>query len=99
MWSPLHQSYLQPIELVWNNVNGTVGRQYTTTRTLADFKSRINSYFATLDTNTVAGCINKANNILEELLYHMIVVGFIQKYGDTTDISDDESDNYSLGGQ
>ena len=85
--------------MVWANAKGTLGRQYTTTRTLADFKSRINSDFSTLDTNTVAGCINKANNILEELLYHMIVVDFIQKYGDTTDISDDESDNYSLGGQ
>ena len=61
MWSPLHQSYLQPIEMVWNNVNGTVGRQYTTTTTLADVKSRLNFSLATFNTKTVDGCINKDN--------------------------------------
>ena len=57
MQSPLHDSDFQPIELVWSNVKVTVGRKYTTTITLADVSSRLNSDFAILDTNILAGCV------------------------------------------
>ena len=63
MWSPTHHYDLHTIELVWLNVMGTVGRQYTTNTTLADVKSRLNSAFAKLDTKTVSGLIKKAYNI------------------------------------
>ena len=49
-----------------------MGRQYTTTTTLADVKSRLKSDFATLDTKSVAVYIKKANNILAEMLYHIM---------------------------
>ena len=74
MWSPPHYYELYPIELVWANFKGAVGRQYNTNTTLVDVNSRFNSAFATLDTETVAGCIKKANNILEELLDHILVM-------------------------
>ena len=76
-----------------------MGRQYTTTTTLVYVKIRLNSAFATLDTKTVAGCIKKANNMLAELLYRIMVMGVIEEDEDTTDNADDEIDNDSLGGQ
>ena len=41
IWSPPHHSDLQPIELVWANVKGKVGRQYTTETTFQDVKRRL----------------------------------------------------------
>ena len=67
VWSPPHHYELHLIELVCSNVKGTVGRQYTTTTTLTDVNSRLNSAFGTLDTKTVVGCIKKSNNILAKL--------------------------------
>ena len=63
IWSPIKHSDLQTIEMVWTNVKGTVGRQYTKTTTLGGVQSRPNSAFVKLYTKTVAGCINKSNNI------------------------------------
>ena len=63
-----------------------------------DVKSRLNSAFARLDTKTVAGCIKKANNILVELLNHIMVMEVIEEDEEATDNADDESDNDSLGG-
>ena len=57
-----------------SNFKGSVGIQYTTTKTLEYVKIRINSSFAALDTNTVALCIKKATNILAGLLDHILVV-------------------------
>ena len=97
MWSPPHHFDLQPIELVWDNVNSNVGRQYTTTTTLVDVKSRLKSAFATLDTKTLAGCMNKAGNILAELLNRIILMEFIEEDEETTYNADYESSNDSLG--
>ena len=72
MLSPPHHFDLQPIELVWDNVYSNVGRQYTTTTTLVDVKSRLKSAFATFYTKSVAVYIKKANNILAEMLYHIM---------------------------
>ena len=68
IWSSTYQYELQPIGMVWANIKSTVGRQYTTTATLASIKSRLNSDFATLDTKTVYGCMKKVNNFFVELL-------------------------------
>ena len=76
-----------------------MGRQYTTTTTLADVKSRINAAFATLDTKMVAGCIKKANNVLAELLDHIMVMEVMEEDDRTIDKDDGESDNDSLGGK
>ena len=72
-----------------------MGRQYTTTTTLADVKSRLNAAFATLDTKMVAGCIKKANNVLAELLDHIMVMEVIEEDASTIDKDDGDSDNDS----
>ena len=84
---------------MWDNVKGNVGRQYTATTTLEHVKSRPNYDFATLYTKMVAGCIKKANNVLAELLDHIMVMEVIEEDEESTDSSDDESDNDILGGQ
>ncbi|KAF0768185.1 hypothetical protein AaE_002803 [Aphanomyces astaci] len=43
-------SELQPIELVWANVKGTVGRAYTSTTTFQDVRDRLEKAFFELDT-------------------------------------------------
>ena len=69
---------------MWDNFNGAAGRKYTTTTTLVDVKIWFNSDFATLDTKTMGGCINKDNNILVELLDRIIVVAVIEDDEETT---------------
>lgn len=39
--SPSHHSNLQSTELVWANIKGTVGRQYTIDKTFQDVKQRL----------------------------------------------------------
>ena len=72
LYSPPHHSDLQPIELVWANVKGTVGRQYTTNTTFKTVLTRLKKAFDELDTITVWGCINKANKHLDELREHIV---------------------------
>jgi transposase len=88
VWSPPHHSDLQPIELVWANVKGTVGRQYTTQTTFQDVKNRLERAFIELQSKTVAGCIRKANYHLKELLDHILAM---ENTADESD--DDESDS------
>ena len=78
-----------------SNFKGSVGIQYTTTTTLADVKSRINYDFTKLDTEMVAGCIKKANNVLAELLDHIMVMEVIEEDASTIDKDDGDSDNDS----
>ena len=72
LYLPPHHSDLQPIELVWANVKGTVGRQYTTNTTFKTVLTRLKKAFDELDTITVRGCINKANKHLDELREHIV---------------------------
>ena len=72
VWSPPHHSDLQPIELIWANVKGTVGRQYTTNTTFKDVLIRLKKAFDELQTTTVRGCIRKAKKHLDELLQHIL---------------------------
>ena len=87
------------VEIGQENVKGNVGRQYTTTKKMADVKIRLNYTFSTLYTNMVAVCLKKADNILAELLDHIMVIDVIEEYEETIDNTVDESDNDSLGGQ
>ena len=74
VFSPPHHSDLQPIELVWDNVKGTVGMQYTTETTFTDVFYHLRSSFEELQSSTVAGCIRKANKHLDELWEHIQIV-------------------------
>ena len=46
VWYPPHHSDLQPIQLVWDNVKGAVGIQYTTDKTFKDKKTRLIAAFS-----------------------------------------------------
>ena len=41
IFTPPYHSNLQPIEIVWANIKSRVGRQYTSTTTFSDVKSRL----------------------------------------------------------
>jgi len=57
VWSSPHHSDLQPIELVWANVKGVGGRQYTTETTFQDVKKHLHAAFIGLETKMVNSCI------------------------------------------
>ena len=88
VYSPPHHSDLQPIELVWANVKGDVGRQHTTNTTFAQVLDRLNNSFTNLQSKTVQGCINKANFHLRKLYEH------IQALEDV-----EESENEEIAGE
>ncbi|RHY29543.1 hypothetical protein DYB32_005061 [Aphanomyces invadans] len=44
---------LQPIEMVWANVKGSVGRAYTSTTTFQDVRDRLDKAFHELDTEVI----------------------------------------------
>ena len=71
LYSPPHHSNLQPIETVWAIVKGDVGQQYTITTTFADVLQHLISAFGKVQSHTVEGCINKANNILSKFYNDM----------------------------
>ena len=91
VFSPPHHSDLQPIELVWANIKGRVGRQYTTNTTFQDVKHRLDNAFSEMTSETVAGCIRKANKHLEGLLQHIRAVEDLDN--DSDDDSSDEDDD------
>ena len=53
VFSPPHHSDLQPIKLVWSNVKGAVGQQYTTNTTFKTILTCLKKAFDELDTSTV----------------------------------------------
>ena len=91
VWSPPHHSDLQPIELIWANVKGAVGRQYTTDTTFKDVLVRLKQAFDELRTETVRGCIRKANKHLGELLEHIQK----QEQAEEEDDNDENDENDS----
>ena len=92
VWSPPHHSDLKPIEHVWANIKGRVGRQYTTETTFQDVKQRLDQAFLDMESKTVAGCIRKANIHLDGLLQHIQAVEDLDDDSDDDSINDDESD-------
>lgn len=71
MFTPPHHSDLQPIELVWAIVKGTVGRQYTKERKFAEVHSKLLDAFDGLTSQQIRGCINKAEKHLKVLADHI----------------------------
>ncbi|EGZ23418.1 hypothetical protein PHYSODRAFT_482242 [Phytophthora sojae] len=67
VFTPPHYSDLQPIEFVWANVKGEVGRQYTKDTTFQQVRSRLDTAFKTLSSKTDQGCIDKARAHLVDL--------------------------------
>lgn len=96
LFSPPHYSDLQPIELVWANVKGTVGRQYTTKTTFLQVKERLKQAFDAATSTMIQGCINKANRHLTELYRHIKKVEELEEDDvDDSSGSDDSSDEES----
>ena len=90
LFSSPHHSDLQPIELVWANVKGAVGRQYTTETAFKDVLCRLKVAFNELKAESVRGCIRKANKHLEELLQHVIQLEAMEdEEGDEGDRGED----------
>ncbi|KAG9412798.1 hypothetical protein AC1031_015697, partial [Aphanomyces cochlioides] len=68
LFTPLHHSNLQPVELVWANVKGAVGRQYQHGITsFTDVFRRLRTAFDSLSPSEIHGCIGKANKELLNL--------------------------------
>ncbi|RHY16035.1 hypothetical protein DYB25_013836, partial [Aphanomyces astaci] len=53
-------SELQPIEIVWANVKGTVGRAYTSTTTFQDVLDRLERAFFELDSEVICNTIKSS---------------------------------------
>ncbi|RLO05689.1 hypothetical protein DYB28_007463 [Aphanomyces astaci] len=62
-------SELQPIELVWANVKGTVGRAYTSTTTFQDVRDRLEKAFFELDTEVIHNTIESSTAKLHRALH------------------------------
>lgn len=71
VFTPPYHSDLQPIELVWANVKGEVGRQYSTETKFADIKPRLQRAFENVTSASVQGCIDAANKQLMKLKQHL----------------------------
>ncbi|KAF0706840.1 hypothetical protein AaE_013921, partial [Aphanomyces astaci] len=56
-WTPPYHSDLQPIEMVWSDVKGKVGRQYTVTTSFEDVRVRLDAAFTALPSKTIYNCI------------------------------------------
>ena len=98
VFTPPHHSDLQPIELVWAIVKGEVGCQYTTSTTFKTVLSRLLTSFHTLQSKTVQGCIQKANDHLKKLYEHIVMLedhdeGSPDIFTDGSDYNDDSEDD------
>ena len=63
VFTPPHHSDLQPIEIVWANVKGDVGRLYTDMTKFPEVKKRLVKAFSKLSHHTIKGLydLQKAN--------------------------------------
>ena len=82
IFSPTHYSNLQPIEVVWENVKGEVGRKYTTQTTFEGVLVRLKESITNLETQTVQVFTKQANQRLKEMHQHIF------------NIDDDDEDEY-----
>ncbi|CAK4077323.1 unnamed protein product [Aphanomyces euteiches] len=88
VYTPPHHSDLQPIELIWANVPGHVGRQYDTTTTFADVLTRLEKAFDKLTSHEIYGCILKSEEHLLDL----------NKFLRATDVQESEDDSADSSG-
>ncbi|RHY74937.1 hypothetical protein DYB38_013461 [Aphanomyces astaci] len=79
-WTPAYHSDLQPIEMVWSDVKGKVGRQYTVTTSFEDVRVRLDAAFASLPSKTIYNCIGHTER----------KVAAMSLYLETLDEADDE---------
>lgn len=97
MFSPPHYSDLQPIETVWAIVKGIVGRQYSVTTTFKDVLIRLQDSFNNLQSHSVQGCIDKANQNLRKLKQHIIAIETMnEKEDDDEECSASDSSSNTL---
>lgn len=88
LYTPPHHSDLQPIELVWANIKGEVGRQYDTDTIFGIVRERLDAAFDNQTSFSIHGCILKAEKFLLELNK------FIRTTGqDSSDDSGSDSDD------
>ncbi|KAG9402776.1 hypothetical protein AC1031_006325 [Aphanomyces cochlioides] len=66
-WTPPYHSDMQPIELVWSDVKGKVGRQYTAETTFEDVRRRLEQAFDTLSSQTIYNCIAHTEKKIAEM--------------------------------
>ncbi|CAK4100585.1 unnamed protein product [Aphanomyces euteiches] len=81
-WTPPYHPDLQPIELVWSDVKGKVGRQYTATTSFEDVRRRLDSAFDELPSRTIYNCITHTENMVKEM----------NKYLEQLDEADDDAE-------
>ncbi|KAF0707795.1 hypothetical protein DYB28_016012 [Aphanomyces astaci] len=86
VYTPPGFSELQPIELVWANVKGTVGRAYTSNTTFDEVHDRLAHAFWMLDTGTICDTIANSTTKLIEL------DRALRNAEGAPSLSDDESD-------
>jgi transposase len=68
LYSPPNLSYLSPIETVWANIKGDIGREYTDETAMKDVEERLLRAFNNVKSKQVAGVIKKTNGHIYELL-------------------------------
>ena len=70
VYTPAYHSDLQPIEYVWAQVKGKVGRQYDDNTTLSIFYQRLKKEFEELQVNgseLIGRMINKSSSLAKEI--------------------------------
>lgn len=84
IWTPPYYCELQPIELVWAEVKGQVGRLYSNETTLEDVKARLLDQFKRLESEN-------GRALLQRIVEHS--GKFLFKYFDETREDDNEQDS------
>ncbi|OQR87286.1 hypothetical protein ACHHYP_09226 [Achlya hypogyna] len=81
---PPYHSDLQPIVLVWANVKGAVGRQYTSTASFADVLERSKAAFARLSSDDIYSTIKHTEDKVAALSTYLVELDECgHKTGDT----------------
>jgi hypothetical protein len=96
LYSPPNLSYLSPIETVWANIKGDIGREYTDETTTKDVEERLLRAFNNVKSKQVAGVIKKTNGHIYELLMEIMEEDNADDYatlvGNGSDEEDDDDD-------
>jgi transposase len=61
VYSPPNISYMSPIETIWENIKGDIGREYTDETTMKDVEERLLRAFNNVKSKQVAGVIKNTN--------------------------------------
>ncbi len=90
LFTPPYRSNLQPIELVWANSKGEVGRQDDTNTTFQDVEQRLQRSFDNIKSKTIHGCIRTAESELMKLYEYLLQLDAIEEM----DCSDESDNDY-----